>query len=257
MKLKNKIKQEIREIGWLYRFLRKILKALGFGPEDYYTIIDKWKAVYFYLPKNGNTSVKKAIYKQLYGKDTKNIHYYFPRTRFRNPVKDKYKDYFKFAFVRNPYDRLVSGYKDKIQSPGQTGIINSQKEFYRDMPFKEFVKIVSKTPDSKIDRHFRSQSWFLTHKHGKNKNKNKSKNKKQKLIPDFIGKLENLNEDYKKAMKKLGIKNPVELPHANKGKINKNKQKKYKDYYKDKEIKKLVQKRYKKDFELFDYDEGV
>ncbi|MFB6246731.1 MAG: sulfotransferase family protein [Candidatus Pacearchaeota archaeon] len=232
-KLKNKVKEHIRKVGPIYRTYRKMSRLFNMGPEDYYTVIDDWKVVFFYLPKNANTSLKRAIYKKLYGRDTKSLHKNFPKTRFRSPNK---KGYFKFVIVRNPYDRLVSAYKNKIVSPGQTGVINSQKELYRDMPFKDFVKAICRTPDSKLDRHFRPQSWFIKDKNGK-------------IIPDFIGKFENLPKDYETIMKKIGFKNFPELSTDNKEKRKRN----YRTYY-DEETKNLVRNKYKEDLNLFDYE---
>ena len=66
-------------------------------------------------------------------------------------------------------------------------------------------------------------------------------------MPDYIAKLENINKEYKKICKEIGINNPPKLPHK-----RKSKRKPYQDYY-DKETKKLVKKRYKKDLKLFNY----
>ncbi|MFB6226471.1 MAG: sulfotransferase family 2 domain-containing protein [Candidatus Paceibacteria bacterium] len=209
-----------------------------------------------------NRSILEAIYsdeyleKTKYAKYIKNYLKYFPKRNmkiilfedFKKHNEEVLKEIFQFLgvdnefvppskeiFVRNPYDRLVSAYRDKICSPGQIGVINSQKELYRDMPFKEFVKVISKISDKKIDRHFRSQTWFLTDKKGN-------------LIPDFIGKFENFEEDYKKCMERLGFKKIPKLEHKNKSKRKPS----YKEYY-DEETKRFVQSRYKKDLDLFGY----
>ncbi|MEX0919953.1 MAG: sulfotransferase family 2 domain-containing protein [Candidatus Pacearchaeota archaeon] len=102
------------------------------------------------------------------------------------------------------------------------------------MPFKEFVKVISKIPDEKSDSHFRSQYKFLTNNEGN-------------LFTEFIGKFENLEKDYKKICEIMGIKNPPKLKHE-----RKSKRKNYRKYY-DEETKKLVAERYKKDLELFGY----
>jgi hypothetical protein len=160
------------------------------------------------------------------------------------------KKKFVVVFVRNPYDRVVSGYHHLIKGSKNCNtdvFLNGMyKEFWRfhgkfwpGISFKKFVKSVHSIPDRKANPHFISQYSFLT-------------NKKGELIPDFIGKFENLEEDYKKAMKKIGIKNPPKLPQKNKSKRKKD----WREYY-DKETKKLVYERYKKDFELFGYDKEL
>ena len=67
------------------------------------------------------------------------------------------------------------------------------------------------------------------------------------LQMDFIGKLENINEDWNYISNKLKIPN-AELSHRNKTfKVN------YNDYYND-ENRDLVSKLWKKDLEVFGYN---
>jgi len=89
-----------------------------------------------------------------------------------------------FAFVRNPYDRLYSAYKNKVLQASSEGGKNIfwNHGIYFGMKFDEFIEIVCAIPDDKIDRHLRSQSWFLTYE--------------DQLIPEFIGKLEEFEKDW-------------------------------------------------------------
>jgi hypothetical protein len=66
-------------------------------------------------------------------------------------------------------------------------------------------------------------------------------------IVDFIGKLENLDQDFKKICNKIGIE--AELPHKNKSKRKRD----YRKYYTE-ETKKLVEKAFREDIELFYYE---
>ncbi len=219
---------------FLYLFLKKFLgqvakitkKRIG-NP-----LIIHNKYVYFALPKIASTSLKKA-FKDCGGKGISK--------------KDKQrilenKNFFKFSFVRNPYDRLVSCWKNKVQNPQVRETIGhgmykgfyKYEKIYGGMPFKEFIKVISKIPDEKSDPHFRSQYKFLTNNEGK-------------LLTEFIGKFENLEKGYEKICEIMGIKNPPKLKHE-----RKSKRKNYREYY-DEETKKLVAERYKKDLELFDY----
>lgn len=180
------------------------------------------------IPKVASNSIKKWCKELRKMKEIQN----FPKGK-----------HFIFTFVRNPYDRIVSCYEQKVNR-------KKDKIYYRDFDnflskhpkikkgqtsFKEFVKILSKVPDYKADQHIRSQYTFLTDKKGR-------------LISDFVGKSEHLNQDCKKVCKILGIKNPPKFPHKNKSRRKKD----YKRYY-DKETRELVQKRYQKDLEIFGY----
>ncbi len=98
-----------------------------------------------------------------------------------------------------------------------------------------FVKAIYKIPAHKLDRHFKPQYYFI-----------------EGFNLDFVGKFENLEKDFKEVMKKAGIRNHPKLPHKRKSK----KKKDYKDYYNE-ETKRLVQEKYKKDFELFGYSKEL
>ncbi|HBN25999.1 MAG TPA: hypothetical protein DD405_00820 [Desulfobacteraceae bacterium] len=164
-------------------------------------------------------------------------------------TQEQFDSYFKFSFVRNPWDRIVSEYK------------------YRGYPKKFDFKtyLFKKLPEdswSDIYRHIIPQYDFLFDDNGN-------------LLVDFIGYFENLQKDFDEVCRKLGI--PVTLlPFVNKSlkdmNISKNlkypmkilinlmryfKQKKntfkhYTEYYDD-ESKEFVSHLYRKDIETFKY----
>jgi hypothetical protein len=79
--------------------------------------------------------------------------------------------YRSFAVVRNPYDRIVSCYFDKIvgagSNPGPSaGFVRynqllGKQIFRNDMGFLEFIRVISRIPDFAADAHFRCQRTFL------------------------------------------------------------------------------------------------
>lgn len=191
-----------------------------------------YKAIYFNIPKVAQSSLADAF---------KKISRIYELPYYRR--EGEYKNYFKFAFVRNPYDRIISLYFDKIKNIGaddfEAGIFLGflkYHKFYEGISFKEFVKAIHSIPEKEADPHFRSQYALLTDKEGN-------------LILDFIGKFENLEKDYKKICKKIGVNTPPTLSHKKESK----REKKYRGYY-DEETKKLVRERYKKDLEMFGYE---
>ena len=185
------------------KFPHRHIKHLIFSFESF-------KAIYFRVPKVASTSLLIS----------------FRKKYVIEKCEDYDSSYFKFAFVRNPFDRLASCYRHIIQKGAMQNIQNDSR-FYRDMSFEQFVNIISEIKIQNMDIHFRPQYTFIPEK------------------PDYMGKFEDLNKDFAEILQKIGIN--VELLHENKtNKTN------FKDYYNQRIIDKVV-KIYKKDFELFGY----
>lgn len=108
-------------------------------------------------------------------------------------LPDVPSEYFVFAFVRNPWDRLVSCYRDKVGGePGEFTHLNTSGieyffEMFEGMPFDDFVSAVAKIPDIAANEHYRSQHTFLTDR------------------VDFIGRFERLDADFSHVLARLGI----------------------------------------------------
>jgi hypothetical protein len=65
-----------------------------------------------------------------------------------------------FATLRNPWDRMLSIYADRLKSRALLPPLR-QLGFRADMSFAAFVRLACDLPDNKTDKHLRSQSWFL------------------------------------------------------------------------------------------------
>ena len=152
----------------------------------------------------------------------------------------RYDGYFKFAFVRNPWDRLVSCYLQKL-GPGRRrraplGRTQSGDKLREGMHFSEFATAVCEIPDTEANPHFRSQHIVL---YGGT----------DSLLPDFIGRFENLQEDFARVTAKIGAPD-LKLPHLTPSLSRDNRS--YRDFY-DERLAKMVNERYQRDIELFDY----
>jgi len=200
----------------------------------------QFQCIFIEVPKTGSTSIRTIL-----GHPEKphlNIQeakkkFFKELSQVRNPIKryfqtksltHSWNNYYKFGFVRNPWDRVVSLYlrKEGIQLSGK-------------MSFPEFVHWIQNSSDTCIhpSQHKNQIDWFL------DENGN--------IAVDFIGKFENLNEDWGHIAKQLGIN--TTLPHANK---NPTKKKHYTEYYTD-ELRDIIADKFHKDIEYFGYSFGV
>ncbi len=213
-------------------------------------VLHKYRTIYFYIPKVACTSLR-TVFLQLLGISPSaptNRHISLRNLEYPSETNDKinsnFHHYFKFCFVRNPWDRLVSCYLNKILSKSRTdyyfknGIPRTffkyGEAFHSEMPFEEFVDAICNIPDEDSNNHFKSQHKFVSDSNGE-------------PLVDFIGKFEKMEEDFSHICRKLNIKK-IELPRI---RINRNR-KPYQYYYNKETIEK-VRKRYSKDIEMFGY----
>lgn len=213
-------------------------------------LVEKYKCIFFIIPKNGCSSMKANIIEVLemekgadYPKDVhdpKIYPYPFVKTEDLNGA---YQHHLRFCISRNPWDRLVSCFEDKIRSLSyneqgyRNGValplLQNCPLFYGGMSFKEFVKVVCNIQDVLGEHHFTSQLYQITDDAGN-------------LLTNYIGKLETLSEDLKEISLKSGFPTS-EIQH-----LRRTKEKKYHEFYSD-ELKEKVRKRFAADIEFFKY----
>ncbi len=140
----------------------------------------------------------------------------------RSMPADKFKKYFKFAMVRNPWDRLVSEFEYIKTQPS-----HSRYKRLAAMDFAEFIEYQAKRPAA-------HQVNALTLKNGE-------------VGCDYVGKLETLDESLE-VIAKFTRLSFGELPH-----INKVQRRDYRSYYDD-ALKERVEKLWFKDIKTFDYE---
>lgn len=179
------------------------------------------KPLFIHIPKAGGSSVQNIFKK--HNKDlTGCLHR--PVTAYPKKHRDSC---FVFSFVRNPYDRLLSAHKYLTGGYGNQADIEFGNKL--SVNFKHFVK--NQLNDNITWVHFKPMIFWLNRD------------------IDFIGKMENFQEDFDFVCDKIGIPRQ-QLPHK-----NKSKHKHYTEYYDD-ETREIVAEKYAKDIECFGYKFG-
>jgi hypothetical protein len=159
-------------------------------------------------------------------------------------TQQKFDQLYRFTFVRNPWDRLVSEYLYKKHSFS-----------FKDFIFKHFPAegVDDYQKHNGIYRHVMPQYKFIYNKQGES-------------MVDYIGKFENIENDFSSLTKNI-CGTALTLPHRNKTNspriaerfkryIGLPKPQKLKNHYSkyyDAETRDWVAEFYKKDIELFNY----
>ena len=207
-------------------------------------VAEDYKVIYYNTQKNANSTMKAQFVDVLGIPKTKNfpkdIHYNydFP-TVSHHEINSKYQDFFKFSILRNPWERLVSCYKNKIAQSSKTGpdyILECSPDFYIGMSFEDFTKVVCEIPDSEADYHFCSQSYLMIYPDGS-------------FPINYICNLENL------AFHIEEIKALTGIPFSFLSNLNSSKKSTYEQFYTPELIEK-VRQRYQIDIEFFKYEFG-
>ncbi len=167
-------------------------------------------------------------------------------------IRRKYKtfrpftesDWFTFSFVRNPFERLVSCYESKFHSDrlrNSRALARKSFEFdsymngymQKDRGFAYFIKQISRIPWRLDNTHFCVQYHRLVGEDGN-------------PLVKFVGRMENLEEDYEPIRQKYGF-SPLKV-------YNKSNHGDWRDYYTTKLVN-MVYKKYKLDIEYFNYEQ--
>lgn len=186
---------------WLYKLrhpaeFRELRRVVHPSPKGDFSLrkFDQHQCIFVHITKSAGTSVAKALFGEL--------PYHYTATQYRVIFgRRDFSRYFKFAFVRNPWDRLYSAYsylkgggwdaKDKAWAEQHlTGIDD----------FNQFVTewLTPARLDSHM--HFWPQSRFICDRRGR-------------PLIDYLGYFETIADDFDQIRRRLHIE--TTLPHTN------------------------------------------
>lgn len=177
------------------------------------------KFIFIHIPKTAGTSIYKWLNS---GKVMMNYHH--TALQYKDILKDSYKDFYKFAFVRNPWDRMVSFYRYYM--------LYDQNKLRKKPKKESFEAWLGRLHEYK---HVPlTQLSYITDKSG------------NQMI-DFIGRFENLKEDLRKISNTIEVKLPDKFYHEIPTHHSH-----YIEMY-NSETKKIVDELYKDDIDYFQY----
>jgi hypothetical protein len=202
-------------------------------------ISEKHRFIFAAIPKTGTHAVRQALREHMGPQDHEQVGLFVNR---RMPIPDLAKighghltlqevrpylrpedfdRFFKFAFVRNPFDRFIS----------YCAFITRQHGQFDQNPRNVMQQLIDNPPWEHIL--FQPQHIFVTDADGK-------------LLTDYLGRVEQMQDCYNEAAGRIGIPSrPLE-------KVNASRRRDYRDYY-DQSLVDGVTRLYARDLELFGY----
>jgi hypothetical protein len=198
------------------------------------------KYVFVAVPKTGTHAVRQALRPHMGAGDMEQVGLFVKRQfpiadlakvghghisleqlrKFMDPAK--FAEYFKFAFVRNPFDRFIS----------YCSFITRERGAFKTDPQKVMRRVLANPPSEHVL--FWPQNTFLVDGEGK-------------LLTDYIGRVETMQQSFEFIASKIGV------PAVQLDKVNATERSAYRDYY-DQELIDGVAKLYADDLRLFEYD---
>lgn len=172
-------------------------------------IVHEHKLIFIHINRTGGVSVETAFEQPI-------MDHRLPRDFIKEYGRDTWDNYYKFAIVRNPWDRMVSVYSNRKKWIDEMST--------KDLSFEEWLLGLQ------YYREFNQLRWIYSN---------------SKIIVDFVGRFERLELDFQKVCKKIGVKKS--LPHK-----NKSEHAPYQCYY-TKKTKELIETYCEREIKMFGY----
>jgi len=197
------------------------------------------KFIFAAIPKTGTHSVRRALREHMGPQDIEQVGL-FVQKRFPIPAlaqlqhghlslqqirpymrPEEWRSFFKFAFVRNPFDRFIS----------YCAFMTREKGDFDQDPQQVMRHFIANPPSGHIL--FLPQHSFITGEDGQ-------------LLTDQVGRVEEMQQSYDDIASRIGI------PTAQLERVNSSRRRDYREYY-DQPLIEAVTRLYARDLELFGY----
>ena len=228
----------------IFRIPRYLSPAMMHDP----IICESARLIYYPVPKTGSTTIKSMLLEienHPVPEDDDAVHE--PSTGLRRAGRfdirgPRFEDYFRFAFVRNPWARLVSCYCNKVLAPRPQVPAFFARQYprvpFHRMSFTDFVRFACRVPDELCDQHFRPQSHFLDFRN-----------------TNFIGRFEHFSDDLGRIIEAAGLPENLHRWRTMRRMRSSVEGQRYVDFY-SAETRRLVAGKFENDIERFSYRFG-
>lgn len=195
------------------------------------------KFVFIHIQKTAGTSITERL-RRYHGYDVG-----FQHATIKELPKE-YNDFFKFCFVRNPWDRLLSWYMMFFNNQNTTNNDFGNYIRRKSKNFSQFLNSTDIIDETELGKKKSNKPYYKSITFNQ---LDYITNNEEKVDMDFIGRFENLQDDYNRLCEKIGV------VKYNLRKINSTSHDDYRRYYNDKDIDK-VYNMYKRDIDYFGYE---
>ena len=202
------------------------------------------KCIFIHIPKCGGSSIEKTLWPRSEDRNEANLYWGFISkyhnkyqtgglqhllaSQVRQEVGAKiFEEFYKFTFIRNPWDRIISQFAYMQQRPDLMEYIGMNI----DTEFKSYLGLIQQ----KEHVQWMPQYKFILDGEGT-------------LLVDQIGRLESFETDFSSILAALKLDQSEEAAH-----LNRSNRKSLNEYYSDREAVEMVADIYAKDIELFGY----
>lgn len=187
------------------------------------TISDERKFIWYRVAKVGTRTIYNAVKEANVSLSVEHAYdVYVPIGCF--------EDYFKFAFVRNPFDRLVSCWLNKVVGRKKNTFGVNHETWQEMQTLSGFIDYVETLDLQTCNVHLRSQSSLI-----------------DLSVIDYVGRMETFSADCREVFNLIGVElNTLESKNKTKSRTR------YQDYYNEDDVQR-VYKLYQKDCQIFGY----
>jgi len=183
------------------------------------------KLIFVHIQRTGGSTVINLLKKRL-GENVEIISQHGNAKSEEVQLINLHKDYFTFAFVRNPWDRILSWYLLVIKN-NQESLEEEERKKY-----ENFLELDLASPPENLDFHYNQLDYISNHE--------------EVLLTDHIFRFENYKNEIDELFNKLNLP-LIEIPQ-----LNPTWKKDYRDYYTIKS-QALIAEKCKKDIDYFNY----